>query len=670
MIKDPIISYFNNVAHVKNGMSLTFSEFLDKVKEGYWQDAVLKYRNDMTAANKKALPYVTISGLFKERNTESITTHSGYIAIDIDGIKNLNDVRAQLCCDPNFYAVFVSCGGAGLCAIAQIEPKLHLESFNYLSKYLYEKYGIIEVDEKCKDISRARFVSYDPDLFINKDAIQIKVKPYQKKKYEQKSYVFVESEFSNIVKSIVAEGKDVTEDYGDWINIGFALAGKFGEDGRDYFHAISAINPTYNQLKCDKKYTHLLQTKREPTISIDLIYNLAKKQNIEVKAIDEKNIVNQIKGFISKNYKMSRNEISRNIEINKTPISDIDLNSIFVNCKTFIDKSTKDLVRSVIFSEFTPSYNPFHEFLKDHQHRKPTGNIDKLIKSITTDTLNHGLFITKWLCSLMASINGKHSPLVLVLIGGQNTGKTEWFRRLLPDKLKAYYAEDKLDQGKDSDILMTKKLIIMDDEMGGKSKAESKMLNRLTSSQTFSIREPYGIVSVDLNRLAMLCGTTNLEGVLNDPTGNRRILPIRVLSIDFELYNSINKDDLFYEIYHRYNNDQNGYLLTGDEIKTLNSSTSEFEAVSPEQDMILKYFRVPGDFEPFRYVTTTEIMSVVKMGSQVTLSLVMIGLRMKKLGFNKVSTRIDGTPTGVWAVVDFQNLTTNLTTENNASTPF
>jgi hypothetical protein len=262
MTKDPIISYFNNVAHVKNGMSLTFSEFLDKVKEGYWQDPVLKYRNEMTAANKKALPYVTISGLFKERNTESITTHSGYIAIDIDGIKNLNDVRAQLCCDANFYAVFVSCGGAGLCAIAQIDPKLHLESFNYLSKYLYDKYGIIEVDEKCKDISRARFVSYDPDLFINKDAIQIKVKPYQKKKYEQTSYVFVESEFSDIVKSIVAEGKDVTEDYGDWINIGFALAGKFGENGRDYFHALSAMNPTYNQLKCDRKYTHLIRTKR------------------------------------------------------------------------------------------------------------------------------------------------------------------------------------------------------------------------------------------------------------------------------------------------------------------------------------------------------------------------------------------------------------------------
>jgi hypothetical protein len=506
---DLTISYFNNVSHTKQGMSLSFTDFLDKVRDGYWQDQILNYRTNKTQENKRALPLVTISGLFKERNNNSLITHSGLIAIDIDGLKNLNDVRELICCDNHFYATFVSCGGSGLCAIAKIDPKLHLESFHFLSKYLYEKYGIIEVDESCKDISRARFVSYDPDLFINKDAIKIKVKPYPKKKEDDTTYVFVESEFSDIVKSIIAEKVDVTANYGDWINIGFALAGKFGEQGRDYFHALSKLNPEYDRVKADQKYTHVLKSKRDPTVPIDFIYNLAKKQNIDIDAVDDKNIINQIKRFVSDKYKMKRNEISRNIEIDGKPITDIDLNTVFIECKTVVPKASKDLVKSVIFSEFTPCYNPFFLFLKDYQIKRPHGNIDKLINSIQTDTANHDLFIKKWLASLMASINGKHSPLVLVLVGGQNTGKTEWFRRLLPNELKAYYAEDKLDQGKDSEILMTKKLIIMDDEMGGKSKAESKTLNRLTSSQTFSIREPYGVVSVDLNRLALLCGPTN-----------------------------------------------------------------------------------------------------------------------------------------------------------------
>jgi hypothetical protein len=654
-MKDLTISYFNNVNHTKQGMSLSFTDFLDKVRDGYWQDQILKYRTNKTQDNKRALPLVTISGLFKERNNNSLITHSGLIAIDIDGLKNLNHIRELICCDNNFYATFVSCGGSGLCAIAKIDPKLHLESFHYLSKYLYQKYNIIEVDESCKDISRARFVSYDPDLYINKDAVKIKVEAYPKKKQDDTTFVFVESEFSNIVKSIVSEKIDVTANYGDWINIGFALAGKFGEQGRDYFHALSQLNPEYDRVKADQKYTHVLKSKRDPTVPIDFIYNLAKKEKIDVKAVDDKNIINQIKRFISDNYKMQRNEISRNIEIDEKPITDIDLNTVFISCKTNIQKATKDLVKSVIFSDYTKTYNPFYVFLKDHQTKKPYGNIDKLIKSINTDTPNYDMFIKKWLTSLMASINGKHSPLVLVLVGGQNTGKTEWFRRLLPDKLKAYYAEDKLDQGKDSEILMTKKLIIMDDEMGGKSKAESKTLNRLTSSQTFSIREPYGVVSVDLNRLAMLCGTTNYDGVLSDPTGNRRMLPIRVLSVDFDLYNSINKTDLFYEVYHLYNGNQNIYNLTTEEIKLLDDSTTEFEAPSQEQDMIMKFFRIPQQFEIFEYYTSTEILSTIKMKAQINLTTVMIGLRMKSLGFTKVSTKINGVPCYAWRVITLFN---------------
>ena len=654
---DPTISYFNNVSHTKKGLSLTFSDFLEKVKEGFWQDQVLNYRNNKTDINKKSLPYVTISGLFKERNAESLTQHSGYIAIDIDGLKDLNHVREQICCDNNFYAVFVSCGGAGLCAIAKINPKLHLESFNYLSKYLYEKYNIIEVDEKCKDISRARFVSYDPDLYINNDAQIVSVKAYPKNNHKSKSYVFVDSEFSDIIKNIVSKKIDVTNDYGDWVNIGFALAGKFGENGRDYFHALSELNPDYNQRKADEKYTHLLKTKKDPTVPIDFIYNLAKKENIEVQAIDENNIVNQLKDFISKNYNMQRNTISRNIEIDTVPLNDIDVNSVFLKCKTFIPKATKELVKSVIFSEFTKNYNPFYDFLLKNMKIKGTGSIDKLIKSIQTDTENHDLFIKKWLTSLMASINGKHSPLVLVLVGGQNTGKTEWFRRLLPDSLKAYYAEDKLDQGKDSDILMTKKLIIMDDEMGGKSKAEAKMLNRLTSSQTFSIREPYGVVSVDLNRLAMLCGTTNIEGLLSDPTGNRRILPVRVLSIDHALYNSIDKTALFMEMYHLYNSGYN-HNLTSDEIQLLNESTGEFKAVSQEEDMILKWFELPTSPQNSEFFSSTEILSYIKVRSQVTLSPVMIGLRMKSLGFQRRMKKINNIPVYVWEVATVNTIQT------------
>ena len=55
-----------------------------------------------------------------------------------------------------------------------------------------------------------------------------------------------------------------------------------------------------------------------------------------------------------------------------------------------------------------------------------------------------------------------------------------------------------MDNGKDDEILMTKKLIILDDEYGGKSKREEKKLKEITAKEFINVREPYGRVSVDL----------------------------------------------------------------------------------------------------------------------------------------------------------------------------
>lgn len=373
---------------------------------------------------------------------------------------------------------------------------------------------------------------------------------------------------------------------------------------------------------------------------------MAKKTNLSIAHSGEEipktdNIVIDIKMFLNKSYKFRRNIISRNIEVNGNNLDDKLLNSIFVNCKTYISKATKDLVAAIIFSDFVPDHNPFAEvinFYTDNYPEQATGHIEKLIKSIHTDTPNSAIFIKKWLVSILASVYGKHSPLLLVLCGGQNTGKTEWFRRLLPDILLPYYAESKLDMGKDDEILMTKKLIIMDDEMGGKSKTEEKQLKLMTSKQIFSIREPYGRVSMDLNRLAVLCGTTNDEEVLSDPTGNRRILPVRVLSIDHKLYNSIDKYLLFFELYLEYCNGYN-YELTNEDIEILKASSNDFKRSSTEEELVMRYFGHPDQLEnsqsPVHELTNSEIMTIINTKGATKISQTKLGLVLKELKFKQ-----------------------------------
>ena len=366
------------------------------------------------------------------------------------------------------------------------------------------------------------------------------------------------------------------------------------------------------------------------------------------------NIVLDIKFYLQRNYKLRMNVISRNIELNEDPIDESVVNSIYVNIKTNYPKASKELVKSILFSDFIESYNPFTELADYYKENEPAikdGYIDGLIKTIITNTSHADIWIKKWMVSMIASMHYQHSPLLLVLCGGQNTGKTEWFRRLLPEKLKKYYAESKLDAGKDDEILMTKKIIIMDDEMGGKSKAEQKKLKSITSKQTFSVRKPYGSVSEDLIRIAMLCGTTNEEEVLNDPTGNRRILPILVDDIKHIEYNEINKDLIFYEAWRLYESGYD-YQLTKEEIKLLNESTSNFKQSNPEEELISKYFGKPGDCTgEHTQLTNSEILSYIKIHSQTTLSQNKLGMILKEMGLEQNHVKFGKTTIRKYSIV-------------------
>jgi hypothetical protein len=191
---------------------------------------------------------------------------------------------------------------------------------------------------------------------------------------------------------------------------------------------------------------------------------------------------------------------------------------------------------------------------------------------------------------------------------------------------------------------MTKKLIILDDEFGGKSKQDAKRLKELSSKQWFNLRRPFGRTSEDLRRLAVLCGTSNDEEIINDPTGNRRIIPVNVIDIDHEKIEEINKIDLFIEIYHEWVNDKEGFMLTKDDIEILNNCTSLNEQPSPEEEMILKYF-IPatGLGGNCSFLTNTEIKAYIEEKSPtIRLNTYKLGLTLKKLGFEKQSKRLNG----------------------------
>lgn len=704
---DPVkISVYSDIKDTA-GSEIELVDFLNKIKEGYWQDLVLPIRaeKDKKKRNKikENLPNVCVSGVFSERLDAAIKRHSGYIAIDIDGLgETLETVRGVLSADPHVFALFTSVSGLGICMIVPIDGSRHRDAFAGMEKYMHEQYQII-IDKSGKNESRARYASFDPDLHVNTKAIKFKkYLPKQKpKKYAK--YVYVQSDFDEIINALA--DKNVCELYEDWISIGYALASHLNEGGRQYFHALSASASSYDYVNCDKVYKKILETlspNKDKLSSIGSIYHLAKINGIptyseqtkrvlsstttlkksgldeagvisnlekfeDIKPEESRDIVKQafaqdisyeedtsiitlVENWLKYNHELKRNAITRRIENHGIPYRETDVNTIFLSCKKIYEDLTFDLFIKILFSNSISEYHPLRDFFDKYKERTPRGVIDDFWTCFFTGdgvSLNH--FGTKWLISIISAVYGGHSPLMLVFTGGQNTGKTEAFRRLLPKELQQYYAESKLENGKDDDILMTQKLIIMDDEMGGKNKQESKRLKEMLSKQVFSLRVPYGKGNEDLERLAVLCGTSNDTSILNDPTGNRRIIPVEIISIDQQRYNRIDKIDLMIEAYHLF---KSGFewQLSKDDIIMLNSKTERFMDYTIEYEHIQRYLILPKQDEACLQWSCTEIKNYLERQTLQKLSLKKLGMELKTVGFKSEIKKVNGKASQVYYV--------------------
>ncbi len=637
---------------------------------------------------KKSAPLVTVSGSFSARKDDAIRAHSGFIAIDIDNIDNPEDTKKLVQGDSYVYAAFTSISGHGLCLIMKIDGTRHLDAFNGIASYLYHTYQLI-VDQSGKNVSRARFISYDPWIHINTKAILFKKYLAKPKERKLAKVAVVKTDFDAMIAAMDRKGLNLCEDYSEWIQIAYALVSEFGEGGRDYFHTLSSHSSKYNSDDCNAQYTACLKNHSESKgkrSTIATIYYHAKQNGIQayseqtkeilraassqraaglspeaivkslevagISAEESTKVVNEIVAkdikFKSENvsadiaafirtFDLRKNVVTRKIELNGRAIDDSDINSIFLDCKAVFKESTKDLVTSIIFSNRIETYNPLHEFFEDELHTEDEcPNLTHLLNSVITDTPNADKWICKWLVSVVASAYGNHSPLVLIFSGEkQGTGKTHWFRYLLPKQLRYLFAESKMDAGKDDEILMCLKLIILDDEYGGKSKKEEKRLKELTSKEFINVREPYGRVSLDLRRLAVFCGTSNETQILNDPTGNRRQIPIHILGIDQAEYNKCDKVALWRELYAMYRNGWD-YTVLRQDIEELNESTSAFKHSTPEEDLIYKKLS-PGSTSNYgEWMSLTDIQQFLMLETKFNyLNTQRIGSLLSALGYQK-----------------------------------
>ena len=151
--------------------TLTIGQFLDNVRNGKYKEIceAIQAEPDKERRNalKKRLPCVTIQSIPCERRKREHCKNNAIVCIDIDGVENIDVVRRVLAALPYVFAVVISASGRGVFAlVALAEPAENLEQ---VLEEIQQDIAYT-IDMTGKNVSRLRYVSFDPDLIV-KDTV-------------------------------------------------------------------------------------------------------------------------------------------------------------------------------------------------------------------------------------------------------------------------------------------------------------------------------------------------------------------------------------------------------------------------------------------------------------------------------------------------------------------
>jgi hypothetical protein len=189
------VSFFKNFWSVKSPHNVHIDSILGGIYNGNWIDQIEQIRStkdkeERDKLKKNILPAATFSGTFSERSEKFIESYSGIVVIDIDGIslKQADNFKLRLSKSKRCFCCFISPSG-GLKALFKVNTPLEYHkkfAFPYISSIVEGM--TTKVDPSGKDLSRLCFMSYDPDMHYNEDAIisEIPVEAMNRRLEEQK----------------------------------------------------------------------------------------------------------------------------------------------------------------------------------------------------------------------------------------------------------------------------------------------------------------------------------------------------------------------------------------------------------------------------------------------------------------------------------------------------
>ena len=628
--------------------SIDIRKLFEFIRGSVYRDKIRRLRETMETGDtakadrmKKQLPYYTVTATYAmERLAYSLVTYQDIIILDCDdmpaekipGYRQLvNDCPDTLgdFISPRMHGlkIFVYLTGeepealrAELNALGTIDLPT-LERYHHrmyaLASQKYEELLHTKVDTSGSDLSRGFFASHDPEAFLSPERLE-NVKPLtvrvtlpteeecknkkRRKSTPQPPLLPTQENAAPIDLQVQLDFRKAME---------YTRRKERLETGNrdNFFYCLG--NQCYRRHITEEEAVSLTRSNFGDIPDFDLeqplrnAYQYTSKTDREEKESHEPKIC-KMNRFMDEYYEIRRNIVKELIEFRRKPTttdekasSDFailrakDVNTFYINAQMKGISCSQNSLKALVDSDYAKPFNPFtHYFFSLPTWNGKTDYIAQLAQRVKTtdpaffiDSLRH------WLVGMVAcAIDDKvQNQQLLLLHGGQGSGKSTFIRKLLPPELDTYYRCGMIiPENKDHLLQLSSSLIIDLDEFDTLPSWQMQSLKRLIVQGVVTERKVFDLQMNNFIRRASFIASTNDQHFLVDILENRRYLINTILSIDNS--GPVNHQGIYAQALALYRQGYR-YWYEKEEVTFLNKRNESFRQKDPVEENLFFYFR-------------------------------------------------------------------------------
>jgi hypothetical protein len=167
-----IVSRFPSLWKTKPSKNESLLDILVEIKSDKYKNLIDQINGDTKSPIKNKLPLFTPTGTFNQRSIKGMEEYNGVICLDIDKVENPQELKTQCDSIPWVSAAFITPSYKGLKVIVQTDATTETyKDIEIKVSSEFEKITGFARDNRCKDIARIQFVSYDPNAYVNEKSI-------------------------------------------------------------------------------------------------------------------------------------------------------------------------------------------------------------------------------------------------------------------------------------------------------------------------------------------------------------------------------------------------------------------------------------------------------------------------------------------------------------------